>query len=80
MFKVYDLLINEETRTFYDYGGVVDARGQTILLNIEKRPHKGDKDRDIYMSLFMDSHGMAHNHFHVNLQKSFAEQPRYYLY
>ena len=77
--KVYDLLINEETRIFYDYGGVVDSKGRNILLNIEKRPKKGDSDRDISMSLFMDSHGMAHHHFHMSIQKSFADQSRYVL-
>ena len=78
--KVYNLLINEETRTFYDYGGLPDNKGRHIVLNIEKRPNKGKKDRDIYVSLFMDSHGSDRHHFPMNVQRTFAEQPRYLPY
>ena len=74
--KVYNLLIDEETRTFYDYGGLPDNKGRKILLNIEPRPNKGKKDRDIYMSLYMDSHGSDRHHFQMNVQRSFADQPR----
>ena len=72
---VYKFLSDRDARTLYDNGGKFDEHGK-IVIDIERRKLG---DRKIFLTLWMDSHGLQPHHFPPALQYYFKNQKRYYF-
>ena len=72
---IYQFLSDRDARTLYDNGGKFDEYGK-IVIDLERR-RLGD--RKIFLTLWMDSHGLQHHHFPPAMQYYFKNQNGYYI-
>ena len=69
---VYNFMRNEDCRALYYFGGKFEK--DNLIINIWPRK---SNDRKIYLTLWMDSHGLLHHHFPPAIQQFFGNQDKY---